>query len=131
MAQKKSGGRVKHVPQRTCIGCRETAGKRGLIRIVRVAQGVEIDPTGKKAGRGAYIHPSRACWQAVLQSNRLGQALRVSLSVEDRQRLQQFLAELPEDEEFLENDQESVEEMVVAGAAAVATTALTVAERNQ
>ncbi|MBX3014350.1 MAG: YlxR family protein [Caldilineaceae bacterium] len=87
---------MKHVPQRTCIACRETAGKRGLIRIVRTEQGVAVDPTGKLAGRGAYIHPNRECVQAVLVGNRLNQALRTSITAEDRKRLQTFLATLPD-----------------------------------
>lgn len=87
---------MKHIPQRTCIACRQTAGKRGLIRIVRTDQGVIVDPTGKKAGRGAYIHPNRQCVETVLQGNRLNQALRTGITAEDRNRLQEFLATLPE-----------------------------------
>jgi uncharacterized protein len=96
MNQKKQNLRVKHVPQRTCIACRQSGGKRGLIRIVRTEQGVAIDPTGKKAGRGAYIHPNRECIQVVVNSNRLNQALRINITAEDRNRLQEFLATLPD-----------------------------------
>ena len=96
MDKKKQSPRVKHIPQRTCIACRQTAGKRGLIRIVRTEQGVIVDPTGKKAGRGAYVHPNRQCIEAVLQSNRLNQALRTGITVDDRKRLQEFLATLPD-----------------------------------
>ena len=96
MNKKKQSPRVKHIPQRTCIACRQTAGKRGLIRLVRTDQGVLVDPTGKKAGRGAYIHPNRQCIEMVLQGNRLNQALRTGITVEDRNRLQEFLATLPD-----------------------------------
>ena len=52
----------KKIPERRCVGCGEKKQKRELIRIVRLAAGgVEIDPTGKKSGRGAYICPSKAC----------------------------------------------------------------------
>lgn len=95
MNKKKQSPRVKHVPQRTCIACRQVAGKRGLIRIVRKEDGVVVDLTGKQAGRGAYVHPSRECIQTVLNSNRLNQALRTSITAEDRNRLQTFLATLP------------------------------------
>ncbi|MEZ4660067.1 MAG: YlxR family protein [Caldilineaceae bacterium] len=88
----------KHVPQRTCIACRTVAGKRGLVRLVRVDGRVEIDPSGKRAGRGAYLHPSRACWQAVMDSNRIEQALRTKLSVENRQELADYMQGLPETE---------------------------------
>ena len=96
MNSKKQPPPTKHVPQRTCIACREIAGKRGLIRIVRTEQGIMVDATGKKAGRGAYIHPKQECVQTVLASNRLNQALRTSITAEDRNRLQEFLATLPD-----------------------------------
>ncbi len=104
MAQQKQrsqqrGARPVHVPQRSCVACRKVAGKRSLLRIVRTEQGVEVDPTGKKAGRGAYLHPNQQCWQAILSGNRLGQALRTTVSPENRRALQAFLATLPAQEE--------------------------------
>ena len=53
----------KKIPERRCVGCGEKKTKRDLIRVVRLANdgGVEIDLTGKKSGRGAYICPSKAC----------------------------------------------------------------------
>lgn len=53
----------KKIPERRCVGCGEKKSKRELIRIVRLAESgaVEIDPTGKKSGRGAYVCPSKAC----------------------------------------------------------------------
>ncbi len=53
----------KKIPQRRCVGCSETKPKKELIRIVRLSDGsgVEVDTTGKKAGRGAYICPSKIC----------------------------------------------------------------------
>ena len=45
-----------HIPQRTCVACRQARPKRELIRLVRTADsGVEIDRQGKTAGRGAYL----------------------------------------------------------------------------
>ena len=70
--------RVKHVPQRTCVGCRTVMPKRQLVRIVRTADGVLVDPTGKRAGRGAYLHDRRSCWEAGLQGS-LARALKVEL----------------------------------------------------
>lgn len=53
----------KKVPERKCIGCSEKKAKNELIRVVRLPDrgGIEIDRTGKKSGRGAYICPSKAC----------------------------------------------------------------------
>lgn len=54
--------RIKKTPERRCIGCNERKSKKELIRIVRLPDSsVELDRTGKKSGRGAYICPSRAC----------------------------------------------------------------------
>ena len=54
---------MKKEPERKCVGCREKKPKKELIRIVRLAESrnIEIDRTGKKAGRGAYICPSIKC----------------------------------------------------------------------
>ncbi len=84
---------MKHIPQRTCVGCRTVMAKRKLVRIVRTADGVFIDPTGKRAGRGAYLHDRAACWQAGLQGG-LARALKVELTAADRDRLAAFAATL-------------------------------------
>lgn len=80
--------RVKRTPRRTCIGCREVEGKRGLVRVVRTPEGeVLVDPTGKKSGRGAYVHPHAACVQAALKGQRLDHVLKVSIPPEVLARL--------------------------------------------
>lgn len=71
--------------------------KRELIRLVRTPQGVFIDPGGKMAGRGAYLHRQRSCWEAALKGA-LAHALRVELTPEDRMRLEEFLQTLSGDE---------------------------------
>ncbi|HEV3124194.1 MAG TPA: YlxR family protein [Candidatus Dormibacteraeota bacterium] len=51
-----TAGATRHLPERTCIGCRAARPKRELIRLVLPAAGpVRVDPTGKEEGRGAYI----------------------------------------------------------------------------
>lgn len=86
--------RTKHIPQRTCIGCRTVLAKKGLIRIVRTPEGVMVDLTGKAPGRGAYIHGVRSCWQAALKGP-IAHTLKTELSAEDRQRLTEYLQTLP------------------------------------
>ena len=53
----------KKTPERKCTGCGEKKAKNELIRIVRLPdeKGVELDRTGKKSGRGAYIRPNALC----------------------------------------------------------------------
>ena len=94
---KKPVQRVKHIPQRTCIGCREVLSKRQLLRIVRTADGVRVDPTGKLAGRGAYLHDKRSCWARGLKGA-LAHALKAEINSEDRIRLEEFMNTLPEAE---------------------------------
>ena len=80
----------RHVPQRTCVGCREVQPKRSLIRIVRGPEGVKIDMSGKAPGRGAYIHDSHTCWQAALHGA-LARALNMEITQEARQELVAFM----------------------------------------
>jgi len=68
--------------------------KRQLIRIVRTEQGVHVDATGKKSGRGAYLHDRRSCWEQGLRGA-LAHALRTDLNDQDRQRLADFMTGLP------------------------------------
>jgi hypothetical protein len=88
--------RRKHIPQRTCIACRQTGDKRGLVRLVRTAEGrAEIDPTGKRNGRGAYLCHRPACWRAALKRSGLERALRLkSLPPDNRAALEQFMQHL-------------------------------------
>ena len=69
-----------------------------MIRLVRQAEGVLVDPTGKLPGRGAYLHNRRSCWEKGLKGP-LAHALKTSLTTNDTQRLRQFIQTLPEDEE--------------------------------
>jgi predicted RNA-binding protein YlxR (DUF448 family) len=41
--------------------------KRKMVRIVRTADRVQVDPTSKLAGRGAYLHDRRECWERGLK----------------------------------------------------------------
>jgi len=91
-------GKRKHVPQRTCVGCRNVLPKRSLIRIVRGPAGVQIDPTGKMAGRGAYLHNQRSCWERGLKGALAG-ALKTEITIEERDRLMAFSASLPDEDQ--------------------------------
>lgn len=77
------------------MGCREVLPKRTLIRVVRTAEGVRVDPTGKLAGRGAYLHDRRECWERGLKGA-LANALKTNLAVDERATLEEFMSTLPE-----------------------------------
>ena len=95
MTKKKRQPRQKHVPQRTCVGCRATRPKRELVRIVRTQDGdVVIDETGKARGRGAYLCRRPQCWDAALKQGSLTRALRTSLQPETVYRLRAYVDHL-------------------------------------
>jgi predicted RNA-binding protein YlxR (DUF448 family) len=58
----------------------------------------EVDPSGKKAGRGAYLCHSPDCWEKGLKKGRLEQALRQKISAENQARLIEFSRTLPSDD---------------------------------
>lgn len=94
--RKRKGPKPRHVPQRTCIVTRQTGDKRGLVRLVRTTEGrVEVDPTGKKNGRGAYLTADRAIWEQALARNVLARALKTEISPEDVAALRAHAATLP------------------------------------
>src|SRR5689334_9021500 len=105
----KKGPRPKHVPQRTCVACRTTGAKRGLVRVVRTPEGqVVVDETGKKSGRGAYLCKARDCWDTALKRKALEYALKVPVTTEDKQALQDYAATLPE-----RTEEEKREELIM------------------
>jgi predicted RNA-binding protein YlxR (DUF448 family) len=94
---KTKGRRTRPMPQRTCIVCRQTQAKRGLVRVVRTpTTGVRIDPTGKVAGRGAYLCRNRVCWERALSGGRLSGALKTTLTTDELAGMHEFAAGLPE-----------------------------------
>jgi uncharacterized protein len=70
--------------------------KRTMIRIVRRPDTIQVDTTGKLAGRGAYLHDRRSCWERGLKGA-LANALKTELTTQDREYLLAFMASLPEE----------------------------------
>lgn len=87
--------RRKHIPLRKCIACQERKAKRELVRVVCTPEGIiEIDPQGKRPGRGAYICRSPQCWEIALEPQRLARALRCQVGSEEAAMLKQQMASL-------------------------------------
>lgn len=85
---------VRKVPMRKCVGCQEMRSKRELIRIVHTPEGdLQIDPTGKKNGRGAYLCRELSCFHSAQKRRSLERALKMSIPAELYATLQQQLEE--------------------------------------
>lgn len=73
--------KVRRVPIRTCVVCRQTSDKRTLLRVVRVPEkdggGVAADPTGRANGRGAYVCASAECIDKAVKQKRFERSLSV------------------------------------------------------
>jgi len=66
-----------------CVGCRLMKPKKELLRVVRRPdEKIELDPTGKRSGRGAYICPDIECLNNALKGKRLDKALQRTLTPE-------------------------------------------------
>lgn len=86
----------KHIPQRTCVGCREVKEKKALVRIVKTPDGVCVDPTGRIPGRGAYLHDSKECWEKGLKRGALARALKADLTPAEMETLTAHMESLQE-----------------------------------
>lgn len=68
---------------RMCLGCQEMKPKKELVRIVRTPEGtVELDPTGKRNGRGAYLCSDLICFQTAIKEKRFRKAFGVDVDPE-------------------------------------------------
>lgn len=78
--------------------------------MVRTPEGVSIDPTGKAAGRGAYVHKIRSCWEQAIKGP-INHALKTELTAEDRQILIEYMNQLSQEEpSFNETAQNAISE---------------------
>ncbi len=73
-------GTEKKVPLRQCTGCREMKPKKELIRVIRTPEeNVELDVTGRKNGRGAYICFCAECLRKARKSRGLERSLKIHI----------------------------------------------------
>ena len=68
---------------RQCIGCRDMKNKKEMIRVIRSAdEKIELDVTGKKNGRGAYLCFSRDCLEKAVKNHGLERSLKAAIPEE-------------------------------------------------
>ncbi len=66
---------------RTCIGCRQRATKRELLRVTAGSgadgrPAVVPDPDATAPGRGAHLHPTAECFELAVRRKAFARALR-------------------------------------------------------
>ena len=75
--------KVKKIPQRQCVGCREMKDKKALLRVVKSPEGqVSLDFTGTKSGRGAYVCHDVECLRRARKSRALERAFSTAIPAE-------------------------------------------------
>ena len=73
--------KLKKIPMRMCVGCKELKPKKELLRIVALPTGIiELDRTGKKSGRGVYICNRSECFKKAFDSHGLERSLKRPVS---------------------------------------------------
>jgi predicted RNA-binding protein YlxR (DUF448 family) len=84
--------KMRKIPQRQCVGCREMKDKKELIRVVKSPEGtVSLDFSGKKPGRGAYVCRDVACLKKARKSRALERAFELTIPPEVYDSLEQEL----------------------------------------
>lgn len=86
---------TKKVPLRQCIGCGEMKGKKEMIRILKTeTEGVILDATGRKNGRGAYVCPNMECFQKAVKSKGLDRAFKMPVPKEVYEALEKEMEQI-------------------------------------
>lgn len=71
------------LPLRKCTGCQTLKDKREMIRVVKDSTGeINLDFTGKKSGRGAYVCPELNCLEKAQDSRGLERSFKMGVSQE-------------------------------------------------
>jgi hypothetical protein len=71
---------AKKIPLRQCIGCGQMKGKNEMLRVLRTeTEGIIIDSTGRKNGRGAYICHNPECMKKAKKSRALDRAFKMAV----------------------------------------------------
>ena len=84
--------KVRRIPQRQCVGCREMKDKKALIRVVKSPEGViSLDEKGRMPGRGAYVCPDAACLKKARKAKALERAFDCQIPQEVYENLEREL----------------------------------------
>lgn len=79
---------------RKCIGCNEMKEKKAMMRVIKCEEGILLDTTGKKNGRGAYLCKSEECLKQAIKTRGLERSLKVSIPGEVYEALEKEFGEI-------------------------------------
>ena len=75
--------KIRKIPMRMCAVTRERFPKQELLRIIITKEGtVEVDPSGKKNGHGAYIKKDLVVLEKAKKTKALERALETKINDE-------------------------------------------------
>ena len=73
--------KTKKIPQRKCVVCGQVKDKNDLLRIVKnKEEGIVVDESGRKNGRGAYICKSAECIEKAKKTNKLAKVFKTEVN---------------------------------------------------
>lgn len=73
----------KKVPMRKCVGCQEMKSKKEMMRVLKTSEDTfELDATGKKNGRGAYLCFSKECFEKAVKNKGLERSFKQAIPKE-------------------------------------------------
>lgn len=79
----------KKVPMRKCVGCQEMKSKKEMMRVLKTSEDTfELDATGKKNGRGAYLCFSKECFEKAVKSKGLERSFKQAIPKEVYEKLE-------------------------------------------
>lgn len=83
---------MKKIPMRRCVATGESCPKKELLRIVRTPEGtVEVDQTGKRNGKGAYLKKDLQALEVAKKKKALSRALEVEISEDIYQMIEEVI----------------------------------------
>ena len=86
---------TKKIPMRKCVGCQQMKNKKELLRVLKTSENeFQLDATGRKNGRGAYLCFSKECLQKAIQSKGFERSFKQSIPKEVYEKLEKELDEL-------------------------------------
>ena len=79
----------KKVPMRKCVGCQEMKSKKEMMRVLKTSEDTfELDATGKKNGRGAYLCFSKECFEKAVKNKGLERSFKQAFPKEVDEKLE-------------------------------------------